>query len=70
MTISKERLTEIKAIRDEDIDTSDIPELDDDFFKTGRVVMPAKAKINQDRESVLDQLVADAQQNDMGYGDK
>ena len=41
MTISKERLAEIEAIRDEDIDTSDIPELDDNFFKTARVVMPA-----------------------------
>lgn len=30
--ISEERLREIKAIRDEDIDFSDIPELDEDWF--------------------------------------
>jgi hypothetical protein len=31
MTISKPRLKEIKAISDEDIDYSDIPELGEDF---------------------------------------
>ena len=41
MTTSKERLAEIEAIRDEDIDTSDIPELDETFFKTARIVIPA-----------------------------
>ena len=38
--ISKERLEEIAAIRDEDIDTSDIPELDDEFWKNARVRYP------------------------------
>ena len=32
MAISKARLAEIEAIPDEQIDTSDIPELGDDFF--------------------------------------
>ena len=40
MPISKERLAEIAAIRDEDIDCSDIPELDEEFFKNARLVMP------------------------------
>lgn len=41
MPTSKERLAQIEAIRDEDIDTSDIPELNEDFFKNARLVMPA-----------------------------
>jgi len=40
MTISKRRLKDIKAIRDEDIDYSDIPELGDDFFRQADVWMP------------------------------
>ena len=32
MTISKKRLAEIAAIKDEDIDYSDIPELDEENF--------------------------------------
>ena len=41
MPISKKRLAEIEAIRDEDIDTSDIPEVDEAFFETAKLVMPA-----------------------------
>ncbi len=41
MTISKKRLAELDAIRDEDIDTSDIPELDASFFETAKLVIPA-----------------------------
>lgn len=41
MPISKKRLAEIEAIRDEDIDTSDIPEMDESFFETAKLVMPA-----------------------------
>lgn len=33
---SKEALARIDAIREEDIDYSDIPELDDDFFKKAK----------------------------------
>jgi len=33
-------LAEIKALRDEDIDTSDIPDLDDHFWDNARLVMP------------------------------
>lgn len=43
MTISKKRLDEIAAIRDEDIDLSDIPELDARFFERARLVMPGGA---------------------------
>ena len=38
--LSKERLTEIAAISDDDIDTSDIPELDDEFWKNAHVRFP------------------------------
>lgn len=41
MPISKKRLDEIDAIPDEQIDTSDIPELDEAFFKNARLVLPA-----------------------------
>jgi uncharacterized protein (DUF4415 family) len=39
-SISQERLEELKAIRDEDIDYSDIPELDEQFWQTAKVRMP------------------------------
>ena len=38
--ISSKRLKEIQSIRDEDIDYSDIPELDDNFWKNARVMKP------------------------------
>jgi len=40
MTISKERLAEIAAIKDSDIDYSDIPELDDTFWANAELKMP------------------------------
>ena len=40
MTISKKRLKEIENIKDEDIDYSDIPELDADFWKRAKVSPP------------------------------
>ena len=40
MTISKKRLAEIAAIADEDIDTSDIPEAGEEFFKKAKLRMP------------------------------
>lgn len=44
MPISKKRLEEIQAIPDEDIDTSDIPELDERFWEKARLVMPRTKK--------------------------
>lgn len=44
MPISKKRLTELQAIRDEDIDTSDIPELDELFWANAKVGIPQTKK--------------------------
>lgn len=44
--ISKERLAEIEAMREEDIDTSDIPEVDEAFFQNARAVMPTNVSKN------------------------
>jgi uncharacterized protein (DUF4415 family) len=43
MSISKKRLKELRAIKDSAIDTSDIPELDESFWKKAKVHVP-KAK--------------------------
>lgn len=40
MPISKERLAEIAAIADRDIDTSEIPEAGEDFFRKARLGLP------------------------------
>ena len=40
MTISKKRLAKIASIRDEDIDYSDIPELDENFWANAELKMP------------------------------
>ena len=40
MAISKKRLKEIEAIKDEDIDYSDIPELDESFWTNAKLVEP------------------------------
>lgn len=39
-SISKERLQELNAMRDEDIDYSDIPELDEQFWENANVRLP------------------------------
>ena len=44
MTISKKRLAEIEAIPDQEIDTSDIPEVDEDFFANAKLIMPTTTK--------------------------
>jgi hypothetical protein len=44
MSISRKRLEEIQNIPDEDIDTSDIPELGDRFWETARMVLPISKK--------------------------
>ena len=38
--ISKKRLAEIAAIADDDIDTSEIPEADEAWFKGAKLVLP------------------------------
>ena len=43
MVITKKRLAEIAAIPDDKIDTSEIPEMDEEFFATARLVMPPGA---------------------------
>ena len=40
MSISEKRIKELAAKKDQDIDYSDIPELDDEFWKNARVVDP------------------------------
>ena len=44
MSISKRRLRELKAIKDEDIDYSDIPELDEDFWRRTELHIPQPKK--------------------------
>jgi len=38
LTVSKKRLKEIEAMKDEDIDYSDIPELDESFWANAELV--------------------------------
>lgn len=44
MAISKERLKNIEAIPDEDIDYSDIPELDAAFWEKAELRLPERKK--------------------------
>lgn len=47
---------ELRNLRDEDIDTSDIPELDEEWFRQARLVLP------QNKESItlrLDKKIVD-----------
>jgi uncharacterized protein (DUF4415 family) len=44
MTLSKKRLEEIKAIQDENIDYSDIPKTDEDFWAEAEIKMPEPKK--------------------------
>jgi uncharacterized protein (DUF4415 family) len=44
MSISRKRLEEIQNIPDDTIDTSDIPELDEHFWETAKMVTPATKK--------------------------
>jgi superfamily II DNA or RNA helicase len=45
MTISKKRIAEIAAIADEEIDTSEIPEVSEEFFQRARLVLPSHNSI-------------------------
>lgn len=40
--VSEKRLAEIEAIADEDIDTSDIPEVGEEFFRKARITVPGE----------------------------
>ena len=40
INLSKTRLSEIESLPDDTIDTLDIPELDDDFWKNAQRVVP------------------------------
>ncbi|MGH9340195.1 MAG: BrnA antitoxin family protein [Acidobacteriota bacterium] len=44
MSISKKRLKEIEAIKDKDIDYSDIPEADESFWRRAELHMPEPKK--------------------------
>ena len=58
MSISKKRLKEMEAIKDEDIDYSDIPEAGEDFWRRAELQMPQPKKgvyVRLDRD-VLDWL--------------
>ena len=56
MSISRKRLKQIKNIKDEDIDYSDIPELDEDFWANTTPVYPKGKKAISIR---LDQDIID-----------
>lgn len=43
-TLTEKTRPELAKMSDEDIDFSDIPELDDDFWRRAKVVMPAEKK--------------------------
>ena len=49
MKLSKTRLSEIESLPDDKIDTSDIPELDDDFWENARRIVPENY-LQNDRE--------------------
>ncbi len=54
-TSTEERHRKLLAMKDEDIDYSDIPELDDAFWEEARVVVPPEKKritIRLDRDVV------------------
>ncbi len=44
LSVSKKRLKKLKAIKDEDIDYSDIPELDEEFWEKAEVRLPETKK--------------------------
>ena len=60
MTISRKRLKEIEAIRDKDIDYSDIPETDEAFWQNAEWVEPDRMEhvTLRIKKSVLDHFKA------------
>lgn len=55
MTISEKRLAEIVAIKDEDIDYSDIPELDERLWAKAELRMPDRKDRITIRNAILRQ---------------
>ena len=53
MPISKKRLAEIAAIADADIDTSDIPEADEEFFKKAKLIVPVGSALSRASAEVI-----------------
>ena len=59
MRLSEARLKEIEAIPDEEIDTSEIPELSDDFWQNAQMIVPEPyLRVDED---LLDWFKAQAQ---------
>jgi len=58
MTISRQRLKDIEAIRDEDIDYSDIPETDAAFWADAELRMPENSVYVHLDQDVLEWLKA------------
>ena len=56
MKTDKKRLNEIKSIKDEQIDYSDIPELDEFFWNNAKIIYPKQKKAISIR---LDQDIID-----------
>lgn len=56
MSTSKTKWRHIEKLKDKDIDYSDIPELQDNFFKHAKIVMPKTKKLISLR---LDQEIVD-----------
>jgi uncharacterized protein (DUF4415 family) len=61
MTISRKRKAEIEAIEDKDIDYSDIPETDADFWADAKLIEPDRTQpvTLRVKKSVLDYFRAD-----------
>ena len=57
--ISKQRLEEIAAIPDDEIDFSDIPELGPEFFENARLVLPPRSASKKTVTLRLDSDVLD-----------
>ena len=73
MPVSQERLAEIAAIADDDIDTSEIPEADEAWFKSAKLVLPQGAETTagpvddmETRRSAVTELDAASQPRRVG----
>ncbi len=67
MSISRKRLAEIASIKDADIDTSDIPELDEGFWEKAKVIMPQKHDKTQITADFDTDLIEWFKQQGRGY---